>query len=242
MDRKQAPSDAARTRKTDLPDRAKEELSQHHALRRWQIGLTSVVLAAILAGTGIILLGELPAPSGAAAGTVNCPLRITIDSKPYPGSPGDVAPWSIVKSGSDRDSPEILVKPDTDEHSPGSSSPSCALSIVKIPGKTLAGIEWRIGRTLTDPSLARGKTADISFMLKANRPITFDAASISSDDGIQVRSTAVPYIYQEWKKFSLAYKVANNATTFEVWLRLDLASNISAVGVVYMSDVRVDFK
>ncbi len=113
------------------------------------------------------------------------------------------------------------------------------MKISKLPGIPLEGIDWRVGFSLKNPSLIRGKTAKVSMTVKADKPLKFGAAAYYSYDGKINPYFELTDLDEHWRELTWNHEVREDADLFEVWLRLTLHGIISNLGTVYLSDVKI---
>jgi len=168
-----------------------------------------------------------------------CPTRVVIDGADVPVGEDGLAPWTAYISNINKTAPNITLDSSGWTRPDGVEAPSCTMEITKLPGTPLEGIDWRIGFTLPNASMIRGKTATISMKLKADTPMTFGAAAYYSYDGKNVPYFNLTELNEDWREVTWTHQVRDDADVFETWLRLTIHGTISTTGTVYMSDVRI---
>ncbi|HEY9079479.1 hypothetical protein [Magnetovibrio sp.] len=147
--------------------------------------------------------------------------------------------WSVFMNGPSNKQPFIVIDEDKDVNIPGQSV-SCKLDIRKVPQRPYDGIDWRMGRIFGDFKPFQGRPVRITVPLKADKPITFDAASFYLYDGKQAKEVAIKKLDTDWQEFVVEGWISPDATSFEVWLRTSIHGGISTTGTVHLGTVRVE--
>ncbi|HEY9081028.1 hypothetical protein [Magnetovibrio sp.] len=168
-----------------------------------------------------------------------CPTKVVVNGAEVPVGEEGVAKWTAFISNLNKTAPNIVLDTSSWTRPEGVDAPSCTMEITKLPGTPLEGVDWRIGFSLPNAAIVRGKTVKVSMKVKADTPIKFGAAAYYSNDGKLVPYFALTDLNEDWRELTWDHKVGDDADVFEVWLRLTIHGTISTTGTVYLSDVRL---
>lgn len=201
-------------------------------MRHVFLPLVAALLILIAAG---VLLNRLPvAPEEAGPGDLHlsCPVRVVVGTDADGKVESRNRKWEISRTIAGGREPDIRAGASTDVTTPEGGD-TCLLDIRKPPTAPFEGIDWRIGHSLFEATDLRGKMVTARMFLRADRPITFEAASFYGYDGFGVGAVAIQSLGTEWQEFSFAKPINTEAQVLELWLRLTIHGAISTGGKIY---------
>ncbi len=195
----------------------------------------------VLVAGGFVLNRWLSVPphhAGPADLRLSCPIAIVRAGEPEEDSADRRAGWEVSRTLAGGREPDIRATSSSDVETPPGGD-TCLIDIRTPPAAPHDGIDWRIGHAIAMPPDLRDKAMHARMYLRADRPVSFDAASFYAYNGVSVSGATVSTLGPEWQEFRIDLPPSPDATVLELWLRMTIHGAISNPAKVYFGGTQL---
>ena len=185
------------------------------AMRKFILPLTPAIIGGLL-GSYFILSVDRTEMSNVA----DCPLQVSDGLAKALGKRFDPELWTIYRHDGETRAPVVRVRRNTSDLPDPQTAAVCELKIVSAPQRPEKALDWRIGNVTENPMALRGKTVTYRITYKASAPVDLDTGSFYLYDGKNVAGVPFTRAGTEWQTATVTKVIDQDATAFEVWVRL----------------------
>ena len=208
-------------------------------MRRILVPLVAALAVLVVGGFLLNRLVSVPPHyAGPADLRLSCPMAIFQPGELADDTAGRKADWVVSHTLAGGREPDIRVTSSSDVDTP-TGVDTCLIDIRTPPAEPYQGIDWRIGHAIPMPAALRGKAKHARILLRADRPVSFDAASFYGYDGIAVRGATVSTLGPDWQEFRFDLPPNPDAPVLELWLRMTIHGGISNPARVYFGGAQL---
>jgi len=158
--------------------------------------------------------------SDLAEGPSECPLQVSDGLATALGAGFNRDRWTVYRYDAETRAPVVRVRRNTSDVPDPQTAAVCELKIVSAPQRPEKALDWRIGNVTENPMALRGKTVTYRITYKASAPVDLDTGSFYLYDGKNVAGVPFTRAGTEWQTATVTKVIDQDATTFEVWVRL----------------------